>query len=247
MGRSAARPTETLSKRSQRRRNLKTVHSLIAKYKNLDRHSRCNQTESFHLVDDQVINNASPSKQTTRSKRVQSSCNVIFNEDWEEDNFNCDYSDHLSETDSTDPILNLLTSIKIWGVRNKIKREPFNEILKILKQHECFNQFPIDSRTLYDRVFVNYNKIGSGEFVHFGLEKYIASFYKESSVVPDIIRVQINIDGLPEYKNTNGQFWPILGSFYGTKYVFVIALFYGTSMPQSLEEYLAEFIIEANK
>ncbi len=53
----------------------------------------------------------------------------------------------------------------------------------------------------------------------------------------------INVDGLPPLKSSNSQFWPILGCFDGL-HVFVIALFYGETKPDSLEDYLHDFLEE---
>ena len=51
------------------------------------------------------------------------------------------------------------------------------------------------------------------------------------------VSVQINVDGVPLFKSTNGQFWPVLGKidspFVGEP--FVVGLFYGNCKPSNLD------------
>ena len=61
-----------------------------------------------------------------------------------------------------------------------------------------------------------------------------------------IIYVQINIDGLPLFKSSNVQLWPILGRIDNPIQgePFIIGLFCGRSKPVHVEEYLRDFITE---
>jgi len=54
---------------------------------------------------------------------------------------------------------------------------------------------------------------------------------------------QLNIDGVPLFKSSNGQFWPILGKLVTPSLgqPFVIGIFYGESKPKDLE-FLNEFV-----
>ena len=85
-----------------------------------------------------------------------------------------------------------------------------------------------------------------GKYIYFGLARAIKQvLLKQPSAKSDELppQLQINIDGLPLFKCTSDQFWPILGSF-GRQEVFLIGLFYGKSKPASLEEYLKDFLEE---
>ena len=53
----------------------------------------------------------------------------------------------------------------------------------------------------------------------------------------------INVDGLPIFKSTGAQLWPILSHFAG-KQPFTIALFYGTSKPSNPQEFMEDFLNE---
>ncbi|KAJ8043844.1 hypothetical protein HOLleu_11120 [Holothuria leucospilota] len=58
--------------------------------------------------------------------------------------------------------------------------------------------------------------------------------------------MQVNIYGLPLFKSTNAQFWPILGMIEPRRFKepFVIGLFYGLSKPSDLD-FLKEFVSDA--
>ena len=59
----------------------------------------------------------------------------------------------------------------------------------------------------------------------------------------DSVLVQFNIDGLPLFKSTNTQFWPILcrGIEPFESKPFVVGLFSGDQKPGNVQEYLQSF------
>ena len=59
--------------------------------------------------------------------------------------------------------------------------------------------------------------------------------------LPDIIPLVFNIDGLPLFKSSLWQFWPILYKALGE--VFNVALFYGKK-PEPVQEFLHDFLRE---
>lgn len=88
-----------------------------------------------------------------------------------------------------------------------------------------------------------------GQYAYFGLESGIAQILSKYPPVAESltsIDVVINIDGLPLFKSSNYQFWPILGKFNNLD-VFLIALVYGKTKPNSVEEYLHAFLEELDR
>lgn len=63
---------------------------------------------------------------------------------------------------------------------------------------------------------------------------------------PITISINVNIDGIPIYKSSKAQFWPILFNIFEQPEVkpMTIAIFLGTSKPESLEEFLRPFVNE---
>ena len=61
--------------------------------------------------------------------------------------------------------------------------------------------------------------------------------------------MQINIDGLPLFKSSSSEFWPILCMLDQTevKDPFVIGLCFGNGKPFSASSYLKPFVLECEK
>ena len=57
--------------------------------------------------------------------------------------------------------------------------------------------------------------------------------------------MQVYVDGVPVFKSTNSQFWPIQGLLDGHNFSepFLIGLFYGNSKPKNLD-FLGDFLVE---
>ncbi|KAJ8669361.1 hypothetical protein QAD02_016424 [Eretmocerus hayati] len=107
---------------------------------------------------------------------------------------------------------------------------------------------PLDYRTLF-RTPKNVDIIvlKNGAMHYFGIEFCIRQQYADVDILDDF-EIDINIDGLPIFKSSGENFWPILG--YARKYKhkspFVIAIFSGTGKPDPVDSYLEKFIDEVD-
>ncbi len=242
MGKAATKPISSLSERARRTRNQKCVRAILSRYHKLnysrvknDHLNSCVDYQSSEIISESCVANRRPRKKsllplpsTESPLRYLSSSS-----DTDEDAFN-DSSKTVEE-------------VKLWSVTHNITRSACGDLLKILKKHACFESIPSDPRSLFSSINQpTFTKIGDGQLAYFGIERSIT---KLSKLFQDneTIKIQINIDGLPLHKSTNCQFWPILGSLYGHKHVFVIAIYCGNSKPSSLEQFLEEFVDEATK
>lgn len=85
-----------------------------------------------------------------------------------------------------------------------------------------------------------------GQYVYFGIEcsvlKILArnSKFLESSNSVDLF---VNIDGVPLFKSSNAQLWPIICRFSDSE-PFIVAVFYGGSKPNSVGDFLEDFLAE---
>ena len=118
----------------------------------------------------------------------------------------------------------------------------------ILRNHG-HDTLPKDARTLLDtprEVFVE-KKFG-GDYIYLGMKKEIERRIAASSIESDIIKICINVDGLPLFKSSNISLWPILGLINECdKIPFPIALFCGSGKPNDCSGFLRDFIEEYNK
>ncbi|OXA37740.1 hypothetical protein Fcan01_27532 [Folsomia candida] len=160
-------------------------------------------------------------------------------------NFNyweVDSSDSESESGCDDEYDDL-SELKMWATNTNVSQHQFTSLLKILKLHSCFNNFPSDCRSLVPvSKFSNVKSIEGGEYVHLGLKNAVLEL---NPCEGQILKLQVSVDGLPVYKSTNSSFWPILGYFADISCApFVIGLFFGKQKPQNVNEYLREFVDE---
>ena len=145
----------------------------------------------------------------------------------------------------------LLNSLTHWATKQQITQSALKELLVILRQYHPL--LPLDPRTLLKvKTKVHDIKaIGEGSYYHFGIANGIRRQLLSCRNIRenDTIGLQINVDGLPLFKSSNTQFWPILGLICGTEKTkpFVIGLFSGPSKPASVEEFFSDFIQEMSE
>lgn len=136
------------------------------------------------------------------------------------------FSDHLRE----------------WATKFQIPHNALSELLTILKPF--FPSLPKDPRTLLQtKVQYNISDTSGGQYYHFGIVNGIKLNIGQADVGMEI-QLQINIDGLPLFKSSSDQFWPILGRVMNIKdkSPFIIGLFHGTAKPNNVHDYLKEFV-----
>ena len=90
-----------------------------------------------------------------------------------------------------------------------------------------------------------------GNYLHLGLEtglkKLIIKHFPDRAP-PEIVKLQFNVDGIPLFKSTGDQFWPILCCASNiSDEVFVVGINHGSSKPECPQQYLKEFLTELNK
>lgn len=114
--------------------------------------------------------------------------------------------------------------LKQWACNNNITHKALNELLRII--NSLCPSLPLDARTLLE---TNRNKLcrnmGNGQFIYFGMKRFF-----DSNLVVEPCELSCNIDGLPLFKSSQTQFWPIQGSFNGSN-PFIIALYCGEEKP----------------
>ena len=170
-----------------------------------------------------------------------------------------DVSDQLheyysSESESSESVMShdervddidFQSQLKAWAIKSGCTRASLNDLLNILSKK--YPYLRKDSRTLlHTPRAVNYDQKCGGSYIYFGIENGINTCLKiliNHFIPTDSIILHINIDGLPLHKSTSSQFRPILGTF-DVANIFIICLFYGTSKPEPIHDYLSDFIKE---
>ena len=143
-----------------------------------------------------------------------------------------------------------------WATQHNVTHSALTGLLSILRPKHP--SLPKDPRTLLRTMrCVELKNLAGGVYYHAGvsssLNKLISSdaTFLAAAASVDAILFQINIDGLPLFKSTNMQFWPILGRIChpGSEIklplkTFIIGIYAGEKKPNNISHYLEEFVNE---
>lgn len=132
-----------------------------------------------------------------------------------------------------------------WASDNNITRQAVGQLLEILNKRG--HNLPKDARTLLQtpRHVTTVEKCG-GRYCYFGMAsclQIIVNRNKDFIEKNDFIKLSVNIDGIPLYKSSNEQFWPILIKFSNFRPA-LVALYCGKTKPEPVESFLEDFLRE---
>lgn len=106
--------------------------------------------------------------------------------------------------------------LKKWAVKHRITAMAINDLLQILI-FAGFNFLPKDSRTIMETPKnLNIKTLTHGRMWYHGLKTCLENVHIYPNV--SILTLNWNFDGLPEFKSSDLQFWPILASIKGNLY-----------------------------
>jgi len=130
--------------------------------------------------------------------------------------------------------------LRQWALEQRLTHRALNGLLPILRKQG--HLLPVDCRTLLATPQHNTTepKCG-GQYKYYGLENGICRYL--SQMESNDVHLSVNIDGIPLFKSSGVQFWPILVKC-GHFDPFIVAMFSGQSKPSPLEEYLKDFVTE---
>ena len=185
------------------------------------------------------------SRSLTKRDKTDSDDIFVYNYDEEERQDVNRFSDS-EDMNACDAVENLSDQIATWAIREKVKDTAVDKLLQLLKPHHP--DLPLTSRTLKNTGHqpADIVTIAGGEYVHFGLLNGMKRFETEILALSvDVIDYHINVDGLPLFRSSSTQLWPILGKIVGLQCPFMIGAFCGPSKPSNVNEFLHSFIEEA--
>ncbi|KAL7404186.1 hypothetical protein ABVT39_011142 [Epinephelus coioides] len=177
-----------------------------------------------------------------------------------EGNSNSDQTDELCDLDSDfgynayvltdsesaqEDEVTLQETLASWASTSKCGSSKLNELIGILWNEGV--PLPKDSRTLLGtpRSIPTEEKCG-GQYIYLGITSSVVNIIKQNTAFldnPNSVDLVVNIDGINLFKASPSQLWPIICTFSDFE-PFVVALYYGTSKPDSVDDYLADFLAE---
>ncbi|XP_064465345.1 uncharacterized protein LOC135376812 [Ornithodoros turicata] len=143
------------------------------------------------------------------------------------------------------------TRLRIWSVETGVTHSQLTGLLNILHTHPCFSNLPRSARTLLKtpRASPDFQDIHPGKYHHFGLASGLRYVLKNALSLPDILLLNVNIDGLPLTKSTTQQFWPILCDVVNCEKSepFPVGIYFGHTKPSNANDYLKLFVSEVKE
>lgn len=87
--------------------------------------------------------------------------------------------------------------------------------------------------------------MGNGSYVYFGVKSALLEGL-ESNTIPSssTLFLTVNVDGIPLFRSSSKQFWPILVKVQEGSRPFVAALYVGDSKPESVTDFMKDFVEE---
>lgn len=145
----------------------------------------------------------------------------------------------------------LSEKLRLLFVQFKVSHNFGNCLLTVLRNEGL--DVPKDIRTLM-KTPTNHEiiNISGGSYIHLGLKNMLLPILSKNNahiyINSHIIKIGINIDGLPISKSSKSQLWPILISILNfkelKKNIIPVGIFHGFQKPQSIEEFMNPFIID---
>lgn len=158
------------------------------------------------------------------------------------DDSDFEISIEVPSTKKLDPQIKpcLADELKICFIKHGVTHKCVNDLLEILRKH---HDLPKDARTLLGTpVTIATKNLADGQYIHFGIRCGLE--HLKSHLESLVIRLSFNIDGLPLFKSSSQQIWPILClvNNISQSRPFVIGIFCGNSKPTNVSAYLQDFI-----
>jgi hypothetical protein len=162
-------------------------------------------------------------------------------------------SDQGTQSNESDGITSALAQ---WAVTYAIPHNAINALLTIVSKHHVV---PADARTLlktyqkYQIVPMNDLNGSPGEYVYLGIERGLRECVSDSiraiCAKSGVVELVFNVDGLPLYRSSVKQFWPVLCMVNLSKSplpvsIFAVAVFSGNSKPESADMLLKDVVAE---
>lgn len=147
-----------------------------------------------------------------------------------------------------------IEELRQWALADPpIPHTRLESLLKILRREKypmlpkCAKTFLGTEKYQYDIEKLDDND--SGEFLYFGIEKNLQRCVNSELHEVRHLQLLINVDGVPLYKSSSMQLWPILCKVFNQPDIykpFLVAVYCGKQKPSNVNNYLRKFVTEVN-
>ena len=230
--------------------------------------SELQSNEEAVVIKNKVNNESSNNEYVLNSLNIASVCCT------DEENIDSNENDRFSSSDDSDFVdsdddeksfmgtseeqlseSSITQDLRKWARNSNIPYVKIDSLLKVLKPYHP--ELPASHKTLFklniEKIFkvekFNPSNFDDGEFMYCGIENQLQIIVNRALHKDNILNLQFGIDGLPLYKSSSKEFWPILGKIHRKENVykpFTIAVYSGIGKPKSVELFLSRFVGELN-
>lgn len=173
-----------------------------------------------------------------------------------DDDINSAANDKIEQNSDVDDEEYILTDgqkrdiLRNWLISNQISHKATNELLHILSSLYNVKHLPKDARTFLRTPTEKQKEIktmGNGEYWHNGLKKSLKVALRDIQGDTASVDLSFNMDGLPLYRSSKAEFWPILSRIDNMPKIrpMVIGIYSGVGKPPC-NDFLLEFVDELN-
>ncbi|CAG9790480.1 unnamed protein product [Diatraea saccharalis] len=197
------------------------------------------QDTTFSCLQKNIVN------ENTQQNRVHSSPLYFSENDRPQSS---EESEDDSDIDKYVKCSSFRENIRRWAIEKNINQTALKDLAKIMNGL-IPKILPMDPRTIVKTpIIANIKKIEGGEYWHNGITHNLILLLENWTDVPDSISLNLNFDGLPIFKSSKNEFWPILCNISENTNIkpLVIGIYYGIGKPKNLTTYLEDFIAEVN-
>lgn len=117
---------------------------------------------------------------------------------------------------------NLVTDLQQWSAENSITLSSLSGLLRILNRDIPKLNLKKDARTIMEtprHLHIASDPEMGGQYWNYGVEKALLNALSKQKIEIDAISLIVNIDGLPIYKSSSTEFWPILIKIYELEFI----------------------------
>ncbi|KAG7470152.1 hypothetical protein MATL_G00136460 [Megalops atlanticus] len=250
-----AESNKILSKRSLRR-HVKNTEAVVATLQSINRNTyntfvEDSNTAVLLMEVDSCDSDAGGDWFRATSGQEDMSATSGQEENTKSDYYSSDEQDEDSDIDDSNTD-NLCDDLRAWAAATNTPLSHLSSLLTVLRKHLPNANLPKDGRTLLSTpTSTEVQSKAGGSMHYFGVANGIKSRIEDSPTLKSIhtLRLQINVDGMPLFKSSNEQFWPILALIEEdpNRIPFVVALYSGQSKPSDANEYLSDFVMEMER
>ena len=166
-----------------------------------------------------------------------------------------DNEENSYENDNKKEETSIINDIRKWARSCNTPYAHVDSLLRVLNKY--LPELPITSTTLFKvpekifkiEAFNPESNDDTSEFMYCGIEKQLHRIVNPALHSNHILNLQFGIDGLPLYKSSAKEFWPILGKIYDKQLSykpFTIAVYCGSGKPVCIKLFLSKFVTELN-